>query len=335
MNIYKHIINLVLVVCTFSPSFSYSNTSPAETGKVIFLIGTSSAGKSTLGKEFASSRENVIFFEHDKRWAQKELAFLTEQLGDPFKHFFTIYDSALIEMSFRNRKCQHIAKRIEESPEQEELISLLDSIKAELGPLRKRFYDETTREFIEGIPRLINEGKIILIDKIIMQEDINALSTFDPLYIVVYYPFTQLPRRIWMRNQDAIARNDSYDYRHYLEAFLQYVYLFEARPFSNKDALETLSDTQITHTLSNAFHLDTHYLDLDDFYILSDHFDLLKYCSNVLATLKIDPGATYDIVSRFGCDLVIRTDKLNPQEACQRLEKFLSDGTAIPDLYCE
>lgn len=313
----------ILFFILFSFFFFLENPVFSDEGKLIFLLGTSSSGKSTLGKEFSKSNNNSVFFEHDKLWSGKEIALLKNKLGEKFNKYFATYGTSLIEMSFRNRNCVHVAQRIKECSLKNEMNTLLNNIKTVLGPQRKNLYYKTTMEIYNQVSKLIKNGKIILIDKIIDENDVKIFSKFNPVYVVVYYPFSKLNYRVQQRNNAAIDRKDSYDYRHYLEVYDQYMHLFCLGDSQTKAIIDSVEKKEAIAKLQAAYKLDIHYRDLKEFYILSDTFDINKYIDKFLNYFQLNKHDFINVQSKFGRDLVIRTDQLSAKEAARELSQFL------------
>lgn len=325
LSIVKFCFLLILFLSLGTPLYS-------NEGKLVFLIGTSSSGKSTLGKEFSKLNDNAVFFEHDKLWAGKEVNLLKNKLGKEFIKYFATYGTSLIEMSFRNRGCAHITSRIKECSAKNEIDTLLDNIKTTLGPQRKSLYNQTTLWIYNQVSKLIKSGKVILIDKIIDEDDVKIFSKFNPIYVVVYYPFSKLNSRVQKRNNEAITRKDSYDYRHYLEVYDQYMHLFCTGCSQNNNIIDSIEKKEALQDLKAAYKLDEHYRDLKEFHILSKNFDINQYIDKFLNYFQLNQYNVIDVQSKFGNDLILRTDKLNPQEAAQELSRFLLKQSSKNDL---
>ena len=237
-----------------------------KTGRIIFLLGTSTAGKSSIAdylknKAQLKNRELVIVSSDSVgilqmlysylRYAPSKLNFL--------HHYLTNEEIFSIVMN-PEPPATTVNKMNITAEEKTDIQAILDELRMNEAIIKQKFYSRSQSPYFYSLPILstLLTGKTIIADAIypdeFLQSMASTLLSYNMDTVIVYCPPKQLMERLYKRNEAA------FELKHFNSSRLgtfpleQYTQLYEPTVIATQaiDNL-TLADIEIPQTIPNMY----------------------------------------------------------------------------------
>jgi proline iminopeptidase len=263
---------------------------------VIFLNGTSSAGKTALTAEI-------------QKLGQYEKVNVDEDFEEPFMQAAINYikEKTGVEATFDN------LPEVAEQLTKEGRLTKRDDKAIE--SLAKPIFIN----MLKKIKDYATAGKDIIVDMLVENERnfrdfYESLHALNVAFILTYCPFTKLAERVRQR----ISEKDP---RTFTQVFVQFSRLYKAAQPVDTPILGTLTAEEVKQNCKLA--------EKDEPWIFEEmelgSFDELT--PTVLKNLSLDKNESIQITPRFKYDLIVNTGINTPQQCAQQIKNFIESET--------
>ena len=263
----------------------------AAQGTVIFLNGTSSAGKTAISEELEKSLEvswEEVAFDNFARIAIKNFA--KEKTG--------------------------VILNLNDEIAEKELDGLVQAGKItweEVNEFSEEKFYFILNLLLQKTEEHLQSGKNVIIDTINVEADFKhyfeALHQFNVIFILVYCPVTTLVERIIKRNKEGDERDFASVLRHFGR-------VYKAAQPGDAPILGTLTKTEIKNIFEQ--HAKKEF---------GTEKEYNKVLSEMLKNLSFDRQESIQVTPRLKHDLVVNTGELSTQEASQKIKQFMETKT--------
>jgi hypothetical protein len=244
---------------------------PHEWGEVVVLVGTSTAGKTSIISELIKQKPEIIERGIDSAWVSiplnylnknhsKEMAFL-ERMIEPTKDDIGNYGYILsyIDPPGREPKFKKDVSVREKEQYQEVVKRLNDSLCEGIpGDTSEKYAHSIITCMMDEIILEAKQGRPIACD--ILQVNEVALETLkiqlpSVKFALVYVPFQTLAERVITRNNEAISEGNFGNARPGVFPLEQFTKLFRPRNESDLDSeiVQKLTLGQVKHAIDTVF----------------------------------------------------------------------------------
>ncbi len=302
----NYVVSIILVVSVifFFPSSSASQpenitSEPAAPGRIIFITGSCSAGKSSIAKIIAD-RLDAKYFAFDeyvlpivlKKFITKHYGKLLSKLlsGIVIRNFFSA-------VNFLSEKTKHKFQK-----------KFLADLQAGLAvEPTTRMYKEVKKLVEQGYDVLV-ESPLFLLQGVSFLESLKVFKDTNIIYVLAYCPLDSLIEHLEKRNSSKLKKN----HRELDWVIGNYVeYLEPSRELRGKHFLERISGHHVHNLVEKyaqkQFKKKRMYLS-----------DEIK--QGVLA--KFPKQSMYYVYPRFKYDIIINTGVYNPSQGAEMVLKF-------------
>jgi chloramphenicol 3-O-phosphotransferase len=265
-------------------------------GTIIFLNGTSSAGKTALTAEI-------------QKLGQYEKVNIDEDFGEPYMQAAINY---IKEKTGVEATMDNLNEVAEQLTKEGRLTKIDDKAIEALGKsifinMLKKIKDDTAA------------GKDIIVDMLVENEK-DFRDFYEPLhdlnvaFILTYCPFPKLAERVRQR----ISEKDP---RTFTQVFEQFSRLYKAAQPGDTPILGTLTAEEVKQNCVLA---------KQDKPGLVEEMELSSFdelAPTVLKNLSLDKNESIQITPRFKYDLIVNTGINTPQQCAQQIKNFIESET--------
>lgn len=309
---------LLLIFTLMQSSISY--------GTVVFLHGTSCAGKTSIGLEMAARSgwkvvdEDVFYYRHlpltCKVWFPKEFALISEVVAD-VNMLHAIMRNQILFKPGTDEEGQVAAR---------EAVAVIQcALNDQSDENKKRrdvWHEDLRKEIVAEIQRLGQDSHVLVDTWLLKAEHRECIrARFPVVDVIAYCPFVYLSQRIIMRNSAALIGGQNIaSMRFFQQAFKSYTGLFELST-SSEGAIDSVSKFELLHGLNIA----------ELAMVCKESSQLFSRCEfdvSSFGAFKKSLMSQFEhqnelfVVPKIAPDLVLRTDIHTPAESVVSIVNF-------------
>lgn len=235
---------------------------PRAWGEVIILVGSSTAGKTSIISELIKQKPGMKDLGNDSTWAQDlPLKYLYKNHPDKMKFLESIleptnnddhrYLYTYIDFDPNKRREPNFKIDVDvDIGKYEETVAFLNAVILEKFPMEVEFELSHIAYMMEEITVKFNKGKLIACD--ILQVNAKALEILtdqipSAKIALVYLPFKELAERIIQRNNEAIKNKDFENGRPGIFPLMQFARLFNpVELMDNSNSIDDFEEITLT-----------------------------------------------------------------------------------------
>lgn len=250
------------------PSHSSSNQEQHEWGEVIVLLGTSTAGKSTIIAEMLKQKPEMLEKGVDLAFDQIPMAYLNENHADELDYLNRVIEFDDADKSVRAPLLDYI------------LFNKKVNFKVGISEEDKGHYRQIIAHLEKSLTVSVPGETVIpkMLDQILLSSQKGTSVVFDVLNIkeiaehellkkhptlklaLVYLPFETLAERITIRNHEAVQESNLGNARPGIFPLMQFAKIF--RPAKEgEEVIQTLSLKDATHAIDTAYQSGKSYFE--------------------------------------------------------------------------
>ena len=198
-----------------------------QLGKIIFLDGTSSSGKSTISKELQKELNCEYLFIDD---------FLFNQTAKWLEEQIFLKEGKRVKLPRNNT--DEIRKFYDSMPNKDQYIISVEVFKKSIKKASEIMAKKTKK--------LLLQGKIVICDVVFApgylekQDFVKDLRNFKNFMVLVYCPFKTLAQRVEKRNEE-VKNGKAGEIRSLVMALEQFGMKYKRKEKSNENAIDKLT----------------------------------------------------------------------------------------------
>lgn len=270
---------LLIVLCLLSASLNAA---------IIFLNGTSSAGKSSIAAQL-----------------QKELddAYTVVSIDDFMLESLTkeIRKLKIIDKKTNPKSIWEVRYYVDQLPEDQS---------KDIHAYLKEFNSDSARRMYNHIVRLAKNGENVIVDHVLTHDHdilncMQRLNRFDTAFVLVYCPLDVLPKRVEARNNSGIVKEK----RKLDCVFSLFSYIYA--PCDKGDHLDTLYLKDFKYLIDS----------VKDNFIKVEKFSRFK--DLMYNRLKFSNADTVHIKPKLSYDLIVDSGSKSPEDCAKQIKDFM------------
>lgn len=298
-------------------------------GHIVLLFGSSSAGKSSLCREFLNISPNWVCDGNDKsskrllKQVCQDITLFKDTFPSRYQFLSTHFDDHLISQALtqgndvlftgEDALAPNTIKQIQTMLDDVSLIEELCLSMENILIAQEDMFEQAMRRSKQGINVILDT--LDFENFMRFRAKRNFSCPFQAVF--VFCPLTILDQRVEDRNQKAFAMNNPDDYRLDLFPFLTYS-SFVRRAKAGDQIIDSVPSGQLVHVL------EKHKQQQVDIYQDTNISGDLKFVTDLIfQELEVD-GTSDDVLNltdRYPSDYILRTDEHTPLELAQTIKE--------------
>lgn len=287
-----------------------------------FLHGTSSSGKSSLSQHIAA-HEN---------W--KVVASLYWDYFPQYLHKSFPAEFACISAAIEHESITHAVRRNNRIFKQEITDSQKQNALEAINTIQNIFSDFNTRNehmnkfkeyTFDRLQTCLKSNAHTLIDLgwYVKIEDVQKIYPGPIVQFLAYCSLNEIIHRIVKRNQEAAARNITFNSRFFMEGLTAFLRLYDITD-QPTGAIDTLTKESLEQSLNLVTeHINKNQQPSNDNRFIVKEFTLSEFEQYKTSLLKkFENATTLYVVPRIHYDILIRTEQLSPKECAQKIIEY-------------